>query len=67
MSDERLFVRYKGNDYLLKETVKPKRQPPQKQKANSERKPHKPAPNHPWRIKPKLLEGVYAELRVLMN
>ena len=46
--DNKLYVRYKGEDYPLKETVKPKRQP-QKKKASSERKPHKPAPNHPWR------------------
>ena len=47
--DGKLFVRYKGKDFPLKETVKPERQLPQKQKASSERKPHKPAPNHPWR------------------
>ena len=46
--DRKLFVRYKGNDYPLRKTVKPKR-PPQKKKASSGRKPHKPAPNHPWR------------------
>ena len=47
--DGRLFVRHKGVDYPLKETVKPKRQSLQKQKASSEKQPHKPALNHPWR------------------
>lgn len=47
--DGKVFVRYKGKDYPLKETVKPKRQSPQKQKASSEKQPHKPALNHPWR------------------
>ncbi|QZT32852.1 ISNCY family transposase [Caldalkalibacillus thermarum TA2.A1] len=48
--DGRLFVWYKGKAYALKEIPKPKRQAaPSKQKAGSERKPHKPDENHPWR------------------
>ncbi|WP_245001124.1 hypothetical protein [Caldalkalibacillus thermarum] len=48
--DGRLFLWYKGKAYALKEIPKPKRQAaPSKQKAGSERKPHKPDENHPWR------------------
>jgi transposase len=48
-----LFIWYKGKGYPLRETTKPQRQTaPQKEKASSERKPHKPAANHPWRQNP---------------
>ena len=48
--DGKLFVWYKGKAYPLVKTAKPERKASaSKEKAGSERKPHKPAANHPWR------------------
>jgi transposase len=52
--DGKLFIWYNGKGYPLRETTKPQHQTaPKKEKASSEKKPHKPAANHPWRQFPK--------------
>lgn len=48
--DGKLFVWHKGKAYPLREVVKLERlSASTKEKASPERKPHKPAVNHPWR------------------
>lgn len=53
-----LFAIYKGKSYPLREIVQPKRQvTPETKKAGLERRPHKPAVDHPWRrYKPRIAQ-----------